>query len=116
MSVIVINEMAAPYDETIVLSAATPVVRVFDCQNAPLEGVQGENTGSNPLTSVGVELSMVSNTNAEYQHQTAAESAIGTVAAGSQFSWANNGSPQRFVRITLTSTLGTTVQLQARAL
>ena len=104
------------YDETITLAAGVAAVRVFDCGFGINVDVRGENTGSNPINTVGVELSTVSDTNSEYQHQTAAESAIGSVAAGSPFSWNNNGDPSRFVRITLTSTLGTTVQLQARAL
>lgn len=116
MTAIRIDEMAAPYDETITIPAGTPVVRVFDCVNGQIESVSGENTGSHAIESVGVELSMVSDTNSEYQHQTAAEASIGSVAAGAPFTWSNTGDPHRFARFTFNSASGTTLKLQARAL
>lgn len=113
-----VDVFQAPYDKGFTLAAATPLVLVFDIgESRGAFGLCVQNTGSShPIDTTKIELSLVSDTDAEYQDQTAIDSSIGSTAALGKFTYSKVDDPNRFVRVTLTSTLGTTVQVQARAL
>lgn len=96
---------------------ATPTPITFDMDPTAFGGPLGlyftfNNTGPNPINTILWERSAIGN---EYIPDLGYASAVGTsLAAGAKASLDDNGISSRFLRVTLTSTLGTTCQVRGR--
>jgi hypothetical protein len=105
------------YDESPVLAAATPLVLVFDLsEKSPAAAfhLHIANIGAtNAINTTKIELGDVDSDTA-YEEQTAVGTAFGSLAAAAKKSYGKWNDAARFVRVTLTSTSGTTARVTAR--
>jgi len=105
------------FTESLTLLPATPKVLTFDLDKEGVGAPLGfyltlNNTGGNPINTILWERSAFGN---QYVTDLGYAAAAGTsLAAGIKVSLEDYGLSSRYLRITLTSTLGTTCELRMR--
>ncbi len=115
----VLVDRTRPYDQTFALAAGVALPLVFDLGAAPPDfGLSLRNTLLvNAIGTTTIELGMTDE-DASYQLQTAAGTAIGSIAASAGVTGIavyakTRTTPGRYVRVTMTSASGTSVRVQS---
>ncbi len=108
-----------PFDVTYPLSAGVAKVLVFDLGDSTNFALSLRNTLLvNPIDTTTIDLGLA-DADASYQTQTAVNAAIGSIAASAGVTgiatYDKFDDGFRYVRVTVTSTSGTSVRVQARA-